>query len=69
VGSSHCHGLEGVHPERILKSAWVVWNGRYHRCLGYWKEGWHSGRADCQLLRNCCCAWALIHAAEVIVEG
>jgi hypothetical protein len=69
VGSSLCHGSEGVRPERILKSARVVRKGRYRRCLGYWKEGWHSGRADCQLSRNCCRAWTLSHAAEVIVEG
>jgi hypothetical protein len=68
VGSSHCHGSEGIHLERILKSARVVWKGRYHRYLGYWKEGWHSGRADCQVLRNCYHAWVLSHAAEVIVE-
>jgi hypothetical protein len=69
VGFLHCHGSEGVHPEQILQSARVVQKGRYCRCWGYWKEGWHSGRADCHLSRNCCFAWALIHMAEVIVEG
>jgi hypothetical protein len=68
VGSSHCHRLEGIHPEQILKSAQVVWKGRCHRYLGYWKEGWHSRRADCHLLRNCCHAWALSHTAVVVVE-
>jgi hypothetical protein len=69
MGSLHCHRSEGIHPEQILKSAQVVWKGRCCRCLGYWKEGWYSRRADCQLLSNCYCTWALSHVAEVIVEG
>jgi hypothetical protein len=68
VGSSHCYRSEGVCPEWILKSTWVVGKGKYRRCLGYWNEGWHSGRADCQLSRKYCHAWAFSHAVEVIVE-